>query len=41
VNLRRARALLAGEALGPLPPEAFQLPPRRSRGAAPPDDAAA
>ncbi|MEZ0241307.1 MAG: deoxyribonuclease IV [Chloroflexota bacterium] len=40
VNLRRARALLAGEALEPLPPEAFQLAPRRSRGAAPPEDAA-
>jgi deoxyribonuclease-4 len=41
VNLQRARALLAGEALEPLPPEAFQLPARRSRGAAPPDDEAA
>lgn len=41
VNLGRARALLAGEALEPLPPDAFQLPTRRSRGAAPPDDAAA
>ena len=40
VNLRRARALLAGETLEPLPPEAFQLAPRRSRGAAPPDDTA-
>jgi deoxyribonuclease-4 len=41
VNLQRARALLAGQKLAPLPPEAFQLPARRSRGAAPPDDAAA
>jgi deoxyribonuclease IV len=41
VNLQRARALLGGATLEPLPPEAFQLPPRRSRGAAPPDDAAA
>jgi len=34
INLARARALLAGEALEPLPPEAFAL--RRSRAAASP-----
>ena len=37
VNLERARALLAGESLAPLPPEAFQLKPR-SRSQAPADD---
>ena len=37
VNLERARALLAGEPLAPLPPAAFQLKPR-SRAQAPADD---
>ena len=37
VNLERARALLAGESLAPLPPEAFQLKPR-SAAQAPADD---
>jgi len=36
VNLQRARALLAGESLAPLPPEAFQLK-RRQAASAPPD----
>jgi deoxyribonuclease IV len=31
INLARARALARGEALAPLPPEAFALEPRRSR----------
>jgi deoxyribonuclease IV len=31
VNLRRARDLLAGRSLDPLPPEAFDLQPRRGR----------
>ncbi len=31
VNLARARDLLAGRSLAPLPPEAFALPPRRGR----------
>ncbi len=36
INLARARALLAGEPLATLPPEAFELPPRhRSRRSAP------
>ncbi|HEU4673623.1 MAG TPA: deoxyribonuclease IV [Candidatus Limnocylindrales bacterium] len=36
INLARARALLAGEPLGPLPPEAFDLPPRhRGRATSP------
>ncbi len=37
VNLERARALIAGEPLAPLPPEAFQLKPR-SMAQAPADD---
>ncbi|HYN69012.1 MAG TPA: hypothetical protein VEX41_02225, partial [Candidatus Eisenbacteria bacterium] len=41
VNLQRARALLAGAELDPLPPAAFQLRAGRTRGVAPPDDAAA
>ena len=35
VNLGRARRLIAGEALDPLPPEAMNLPGSRSRAAAP------
>ncbi len=31
INLARARTLLAGGTLEPLPPEAFDLPPRRGR----------
>ena len=37
INLDRCRALLAGEALAPLPPEAFTLS-RRTRASAPADD---
>jgi len=38
INLSRVRALFAGERLEPLPPEAFQLPPGRTRKAAPPSE---
>jgi deoxyribonuclease-4 len=37
INLQRARALIAGESLAPLPPEAFNLKPR-TRSQAPADD---
>ena len=37
INLDRARALLAGEPLAPLPPEAFMLK-RRQTASAPADD---
>jgi len=38
INLERARALLAGETLDPLPPEAFTLRRSRASSAAPRDD---
>jgi hypothetical protein len=36
VNVDRARALFRGEPLPELPPEAFELRPRRARAALPP-----
>lgn len=38
VNLERARALIAGESLAPLPPEAFELKPRTTAQAPAEDD---